>query len=150
MAWFRRLPIISWRIVERLLFLFADDRLTLARRTRFLIHGLLIFSTVVFACGIAQWKSAYVNSAGIVLDICGALRLFLKEEWDDILQYYADTNAYPYGPPSYIMREYFADDTSPALIEDEKARLSGHYYANRGVLMLVLGFSLQLLSNLMI
>lgn len=110
---------------------------------------------IFFLYGIFAWKPNGVNSAGLCLDIIGTIRLFLNEEWERILENYHDEQKYPYGPPSYIMREYFEfDNPDPEWVgqSNEKIQdfeLARYIYWIRGLVFLVLGFVLQLLSSWM-
>jgi len=141
-----------WKVVESLLRRFADDLVTLIARTKRIINFGALIAACLFAAGILSWHSNLVNSAGIIFDICGALRLFVKEEWRDLsatyVELYGDVEKYPYGPPSHVTRVLGEhDERNEHQFEDQG--LGPHYFNNIGVFLLVIGFIMQLISNFM-
>jgi hypothetical protein len=141
-----------WKIIERLLRRFADDLVTLIARTKRIIFFAALVAAGMFVYGLMSWHSNWVNSSGVIFDICGALQLFVKEEWRDLsskyVELYGNEEKYPYGPPSHVTRvlsEHDERNESP----DYANGLGPHYFNNIGVLLLVIGFSFQLISNFM-
>lgn len=141
-----------WLVIENLLRYFADDLVTLIARTKRVINFGALIAACLFITGILNWHPNWVNSAGIIFDICGALRLFVKEEWRDLsatyVELYGDTEKYPYGPPSHVTRVLVEHDERNEQ-QFEGRGLGPHYFNNVGVLLLVIGFGMQLASNFM-
>jgi hypothetical protein len=141
-----------WSLVERALRKFADDLVTLIARTKRIVFLAALIAGILFIAGVATWHSNWVNSAGIIFDICGALQLFVKEEWrgltETYVELYGDIEKYPYGPPSHVTRVLSEHDERNEVNFPETG-LGPHYFNNLGVLLLVIGFALQLTSNFM-
>jgi hypothetical protein len=140
-----------WKKIEFLLRKFADDRITLISKTKSLVLIASILGTALLLIGILTWHANFVNSAGVLFDIAGALLLFVREEWQEIvagLDIYADEEKYPYGPPSHITRILSEHDERNES-DYEVNGLGPHYFNNRAILLLVLGFLFQLTANFM-
>ena len=129
----------------------AADQLAFARVLRLLIAGMIPISIVVFVSGLVLWRGWVVIVAGLTMNMAGTLRLFLDDEWNSILSNYEDEKQYPYGPPSYVTRELFADDNPEALDEGEPNEdqfMVRYFYGKRGLIVLFLGFAMGLIGTL--
>lgn len=129
--------------------LVAHDELQLLRRAR------AATTIAVFAALLALFYAPFsatplklVNIAGIAFDIAGALRLFIAEDVASYLEPFRDEEKYPYGPPSVAMRELIMPEASP-YADDEVPHINHALFHKRGVLYLLIGFSLQLLAALL-
>lgn len=139
-------------VFHRVLPLYASDRLTLVRRLRIATKIAVPLTALVTLAGLLLWHGKTVGAAGLIFDVVGVLRIFLDEEWDRIVPGFDDEQAYPFGPPSHIMRELVADENPEALINDageDVPEMSRFYYLRRGLLFLLVGFVLQLAGLLM-
>jgi len=87
-----------------------------------------------------------ITISGLMFDISGVIRLFLDDEWKDIVSLFSDTQEYPYGPPSYVTRELFADENVEVSGEEEQGSIKRHYYNKRGFILIMIGFILQLIG----
>ena len=81
----------------------------------------------------------------MLFDIAGALRLFLLEEIQDALSGFKPNK---YGNlPSVAMRELIMPEGSGPY-DAESPYISQFYYKKRGVLLLFIGFALQMVGDL--
>ena len=90
-----------------------------------------------------------MNSTGLCFDIVGALILFLQEEWNRLLEPHKDVDEFPSGPPSYVIRDWFDFEDLAGfwdVADEEAAAMAQYYHWQRGILLLVIGFALQLLA----
>jgi hypothetical protein len=134
-----------WNVgVSPVLRIFADDDLTLLRRLRILIRLVIVVAFAVLLAAPFFGPGKYVDIAGILFAIAGAARLFLAEEIEKRLAPFNDKNAYPNGPPSVAMQELIMPEAGP--YSAEAPGLSRYYYSKRGIILLLFGFTLQLVS----
>ncbi|MEK4034268.1 hypothetical protein WOC76_12610 [Methylocystis sp. IM3] len=147
------LPRIANHLVFGIIFSkFFQHKLGFVRRLRQVASFCMVAEVIFVSLGFLLWSSKLVNSAGLCFDIVGALILFLREEWERLLEPYSDTEKYPYGPPSYVTRDWFAFESPDAFLyfDDESGETSPdmtqYYYWQRGIFLLVLGFALQFIA----
>lgn len=130
---------------------FARDLIQLVRRLRIIVGVMVPLSVVLFVVGLIAWQGRLVVVSGLLMNMSGVVRMFLDSEWDHLLAYYAKHWKNPGGPPSYAMREYYADD-DPEPLGDESG--DAHYpiakqlYERRGLFMLFVGFAMSLIGAL--
>ena len=127
----------------------APNRLQLIRvfRRTVKLSVLLALGLVILATTNSSAKLLQI--AGMLLDLAGIARIFIDEEWDSILSYYADEKEFPYGPPSHVTREMFQDDNPDTLgdIPEAVETMARHLYWRRGLVLVILGFTLQLVGT---
>lgn len=137
----------AWRfLVRRVLPLFARDRLEIYRRLRRLV-GIFVGVAIVLTAAAPFFHLVKMLAlAGLMFDVAGVIRLFMDEEWDELLQHFRDEKKYPHGPPSYITRELFADTNVEVTADSEEYDVARYYYYRRGFLLIILGFLMQALA----
>lgn len=137
---------------------FSSDRLNYVVRFRQISTILAYFGFIIFVIGVLLLNSKLTNSAGLLLDVTGVIRIFIDEEWVEILKYYDDEKKYPYGPPSYVTRELFKDtgniadfvsDDTEDMKELQKKESALFWHEKRGFIFLICGFLGQLIATWM-
>jgi hypothetical protein len=101
-----------------------------------------VFSIVIaFRIGpFGKW----IESAGLIFDIAGIVQLDIAGVFERILGKYEDQEKYPYGPPSYIVREVSDDPGRPV-----RTRIRNTLFFNTrtGFGLIVFGFFGQFVGN---
>ena|ERR1700722_11287736 len=133
-----------WRFAARkALPLIAKDRLEIFRRLRGLID-LLIWSAIIFTVAAPFFHLIKMLAlAGLMFDAAGVIRLFMDEEWSEIIHLFSDQTKYPNGPPSYITRELLADDIPEVAGDTDQNSVERYFYYRRGFLLIIIGFIWQ-------
>jgi hypothetical protein len=85
-----------------------------------------------------------LTASGLLFDIAGVFRLFLLEEVTESLAGFEDRRD---NLPSVAMRELIMPEAEP--FDTDAAHVSQFYYRKRGVLLLFIGFVLQLIGDLL-
>ena len=132
----------------RLLPRVVRDRLALIGTFRRLVKLGALAAVCILVVGVFLLSPKLLTISGILFDLAGFGRVFIDEEWEDVLEAFKDEKAYPYGPPSYITRELFLDDDPDALgdVEGEGEHIARHLYWRRGMALIIIGFALQLVG----
>jgi hypothetical protein len=138
-------------IVWTILRLFARDELTLYRRLRKLVAGMVIGAIVLVVVAVlfAFKPARLINVAGLMFDIAGVLRLFLFEQIGESLRPLQDEKRYPRAPASGAVRELIMPEAGPYPIESPESAIADFWYRNRGIVFLVVGFLLQMIATFM-
>ena len=146
---------ISRFIFRNILGGIASNRLQLIRRTRVCIAACVGLGVLNILLGIGTVNPKYISVSGMLFDIAGLLRIFIDEEWEDLLEPYTEEN-FPYGPPSNITRELFADEDPEALESfnltedaDDVPHIARHLHWRRGIAMILFGFVLQMVGTVL-
>ena len=133
------------RAIDPLLRFFADDDLTVLRRTRGVIQVVLLIAILLIPVSLFYSAAHVLTASGLLFDIAGALRLFLFEEVNDALSGFKENE---HGNvPSVAMRELIMPEASGPY-DSKSPHMSVFYYKKRGVLFLFVGFFLQLVGDL--
>src|SRR5260221_12155827 len=86
---------------------------TLRFEYRVLLTILLILAGAWLVVGLffaaPGFRGKWVNSAGLMFDVCGVIHLHVGGLFDKIIDKYADAEKYPYGPPPHITRAIIDD-----------------------------------------
>jgi hypothetical protein len=136
-----------WRfLVRKLLPIVATSRLQIYRKLRHVANTFVCLAIVLALAAPFFHLVKMVALAGLMFDVAGVFRLFMDDEWDELLQFYKDETKYPNGPPSYVTRELFADTNVEVAADTEENDISRYYYRRRGFLLIVVGFLLQALA----
>ena len=129
------------RAIDPLLRLFADDELTFLRRLRGVIQ-VVILAAVILLLAAFKHPTHLVTASGLLFDIAGALRLFLLDELTEALEPFKERESLP----SVAMRELIMPEASGPYTA-ESPHMSLYFYNKRGVLLLFLGFTLQMIGD---
>ena len=121
--------------------LFANDGIEFFGRLRFAVNTVVVMAIGILIASPFTSTSRMVETSGLMFDIAGALRLFLLDQITAAVKPFADETKYPYGPPSYAMREFVMPESGPYTMDSPY--MYDFYYRNRGIIFLVIGFSLQ-------
>ena len=132
------------RAVDPVLRRFADDHLVFLRRVRGVIQIIALVAALMIPLSFF-WKTAHMLTASGLLffDIAGVFRLFLLEEVTKSLAGFEHRRD---NLPSVAMRELVMPEAGP--FDSEAPHVSRFYYQKRGVLLLFIGFVLQLIGDL--
>lgn len=118
--------------------------LALVSRLRVASTILVLVSISSFGVGLLMRSQSTAAVAGLFMDIAGILKLMVRDEWRGIIRAFEDPEQYPYGPPSYVTREMFAEDNPDALGDNRELRgMAPYFYTNRGYILIVVGFLMQ-------
>jgi hypothetical protein len=133
-----------WRlIVRRVLPLVARDRLQFFKRLRGMVDVLILVAIVLTIAAPFVHLVKMIAIAGLMFDVAGVIRLFMDEEWAEIIEHFADEKKYPRGPPSYITRELFANENVEVAGDTDHNSIERYFYYRRGFLLIILGFVWQ-------
>lgn len=128
----------------------AGDRIALIRCCRCAVQVAVLVSALFFGVALGAGSAHPLNLSGLCLNFAGILRIYIGEEWENIIPMYADEDIYPYGPPSHITREMFTDDNPEVAgelsISPEEHSMAGHYYWQRGLLLILVGLIFQFIA----
>ncbi|MGV1917090.1 hypothetical protein [Rhizobium sp. 22-785-1] len=129
----------------------AGDRLQLVGMFRIIVRVSALIAVLVLVVAVLTLNAKLLVVSGMLFDLAGIARIFIDEEWSDLLSAYTDENAYPYGPPSYVTRELFKDEDPDALgeIPEHHEPMARHFYWRRGLAMVLVGFLLQLIGTVL-
>lgn len=133
-------------LVQRCLPLLAQNRLEIYRQLRRLVSFFVVLATILAIASPFFHLVKMLALAGLMFDVAGVIRLFMDEEWDELLEHYRDVTKYPNGPPSYVTRELFADSNVEVTIDTEEFDVARYYYYRRGFLLIIGGFLMQALA----
>ena len=134
----------AWRfIVRRLLPIVAENRLEVFKRLRGLVDLLIWLAIILTIAAPFLHLVKMLALAGLMFDVAGVVRLFMDDEWSEVLEHFADETKYPNGPPSYITRELFADENPEVAGDTDQNSLERYFYYRRGFLLIILGFLWQ-------
>lgn len=140
-----------WRfVVRKCLPFLAGNKLEVLRRLRYLATTFVWLAVILTVAAPFLHLVKAIALAGLMFDVAGVIRLFLDEEWDELLQPYRDEKKYPYGPPSYITREMFADTDTNVTADSEEYAVERYYYYRRGFLLIILGFIWQAIAVILV
>lgn len=87
----------------------------------------------------AKW----VSTSGLLATVTGVVQLEVSGLIERILTYYGDADKYPYGPPSYIIREIIDNPDRPFATW---LRNTCYFNARTGFWLIVLGTMTQALA----
>ncbi len=135
-----------WKaIVEPALRAFAADELTFLRRVRGVIQVVLLLAILMLAISPFYNPGHMITGSGLLFDIAGVLRLFIVEEIESNLSGF-EANEFG-NVPSVAMRELIMPEASGPY--DTTSDVMSHfYYKKRAVLLLFIGFVLQMIGDL--
>jgi hypothetical protein len=131
-------------------FLFPN-RLALLSRLRTLVRALVPASVILFALGCLIKDAFLAGAGGLLMDAAAAIKLTISTEWDGLIEdnpQWTDEELYPFGPPSHITREMFAED-SPEALGDEPPNpdsMATYMWHRRGFIMFLFGAVMQLIA----
>jgi hypothetical protein len=132
------------RAIDPFLCWMARDRYILLRRGRGLIQLIILCAIVMIPVSFFYSPSHMLTASGLLFDIAGVLRLFVLEEIEHALGYYAENRKG--NIPSPAMRELIMPEALPDGMQSEST--SAFFYKKRGVLFLFVGFVLQMIGDL--
>jgi hypothetical protein len=137
---------LVWKYgVDPLLQRFANDELTALRRIRGVIQLTILVALILIPVSFFYSPGHILTASGLLFDIAGALRLFVLEEIIHALSGFKENE---YGNvPSVAMRELIMPEASGPY-DSSSPYISNFYYKKRGVLLLFVGFALQMIGDL--
>lgn len=138
-------------IFSNLLSRITENRLELITKARASIKISIIISIVMIIYSIIYLNAKTLIISGMLIDVAGLARIFIDDEWSDILMLYTDEEKYPYGPPSHIMRELTEDNDIDLFDDNEKETetMARFMYWKRGLVMIFIGFLIQMTGTIL-